>query len=90
MENKHLQQELENQFTHVVSRDDLFQSDWDIVSFTVFFIFIGVILLLVLLVLIHCCCWDDGKVKRHRRKVGVENMALEPCNRHCNPGREGR
>uniref|UniRef100_A0AAY5KEU3 Small integral membrane protein 22 n=1 Tax=Esox lucius TaxID=8010 RepID=A0AAY5KEU3_ESOLU len=54
-----LQKEFQDQFVDVISRlesKQLFQSDWDIVSFAVFFIFIGVVLLLVLLVLIRCCC----------------------------------
>ncbi|KAM6914010.1 small integral membrane protein 22 [Lycodopsis pacificus] len=75
MEHKDLQQEL---FSHVVSRLQSFQSDWDIVSFAVFFIFIGMVLLLVILVLIHCCCCCCGDEKPRRRKVGIENMALEP------------
>ncbi|XP_037647111.1 small integral membrane protein 22 [Sebastes umbrosus] len=79
MEPRDLQQELVDKFNHVLSRQHLFQSDWDIASFAVFFIFIGMILLLVILVLIRCCCCcccDDEKPRR--RKVGVENMALEP------------
>ncbi|XP_029294210.1 small integral membrane protein 22 [Cottoperca gobio] len=81
MEQRSLQQELEDQFSHVVSRlqSKLFQSDWDIASFAVFFIFIGMILLMVILVLIRCCCCcccDDERPRR--RKVGIENMALEP------------
>ncbi|XP_035510115.1 small integral membrane protein 22 [Morone saxatilis] len=82
MEPRDLKQEFEDQFNDVVSRlqsKQLFQSDWDIASFAVFFIFIGMILLLVILVLIRCCCCcccDDEKPRR--RKVGIENMALEP------------
>lgn len=41
---KSIQQDFENQFNDVVSRlqsKKMFQSDWDIVSFAVFFIFIG-------------------------------------------------
>ncbi|KAK5884269.1 hypothetical protein CesoFtcFv8_018108 [Champsocephalus esox] len=84
MEHRELQQDLEEQWGQVVSRlqGELFQSDWDIASFTVFFIFIGLVLLLVLLVLIRCCCCcccccdDNEKPRRH--KVGIENMALQP------------
>ncbi|XP_054463891.1 small integral membrane protein 22 isoform X2 [Anoplopoma fimbria] len=79
MESRGLQQELEYQFSHVVSRQQFFQSDWDIASFAVFFIFIGMVLLLVILVLIRCCCCCccEDEMPR-RRKVGIENMALEP------------
>lgn len=41
---KNIQQDFENQFNDVVSRlqsKKMFQSDWDIASFAVFFIFIG-------------------------------------------------
>ncbi|XP_075937859.1 small integral membrane protein 22 [Anarhichas minor] len=75
MEHKDL---LEDQLSHVVSRLQSFQSDWDIVSFAVFFIFIGMVLLLVILVLIRCCCCCCDDEKPRRRKVGIENMALEP------------
>ncbi|KAM6966561.1 small integral membrane protein 22 [Tautogolabrus adspersus] len=73
---------IEDQFKDVVSRlqsKEFFQSDWDIASFAVFFIFIGMVLLLVILVLIRCCCCcccDNEKPRR--RKVGIENVALEP------------
>uniref|UniRef100_A0A3Q3ES06 Small integral membrane protein 22 n=1 Tax=Labrus bergylta TaxID=56723 RepID=A0A3Q3ES06_9LABR len=59
---------IEDQFQDVVSRlqsKEFFQSDWDIASFAVFFIFIGMVLLLVILVLIRCCCCcccDNEKV----------------------------
>ncbi|XP_072225845.1 small integral membrane protein 22 [Leuresthes tenuis] len=82
MDQRNIQQNFEDQFNDVVSRlgsKQLFQSDWDIASFAVFFIFIGMVLLLVILVLIRCCCCcccDDEKLRR--RKVGIENMALEP------------
>ncbi|XP_060945343.1 small integral membrane protein 22 [Limanda limanda] len=82
MDQRNLQEEFEAQFNDVVSRlqsKQLFQSDWDIASFAVFFIFIGMILLLVLLVIIRCCCCcccDDHKPRG--RKVGIENMALDP------------
>ncbi|XP_051243027.1 small integral membrane protein 22 [Dicentrarchus labrax] len=81
MEPRDLKQEFEDQFNDVVSRlhsKQLFQSDWDIASFAVFFIFIGMILLLVILVLIRCCCCCCDDEKPRRRKVGIENMALEP------------
>ncbi|TMS14802.1 Small integral membrane protein 22 [Larimichthys crocea] len=74
--------EFNEQFNDVVTRlqsKQLFQSDWDIASFAVFFIFIGMVLLLVILVLIRCCCCcccDDEKPRR--RKVGIDNMAMEP------------
>lgn len=41
---KNIQQDFENQFNDVISRlqsKQMFQSDWDIASFAVFFIFIG-------------------------------------------------
>lgn len=44
MEHRDLTQEFEDQFNDVVSRlqsKQLFQSNWDIASFAVFFIFIG-------------------------------------------------
>ncbi|XP_069031717.1 small integral membrane protein 22 [Embiotoca jacksoni] len=82
MDPRNIQQDFENQFNDVVSRlqsKQFFQSDWDIASFAVFFIFIGVILLLVILILIRCCCCCCcDEVKHQRGKVGVENMALEP------------
>ncbi|XP_029010703.1 small integral membrane protein 22 [Betta splendens] len=77
-----VQQQLQDQFNDVVSRlesKQFFQSDWDIASFAVFFIFIGMVVLLIILVLIKCCCCcccDEPKPRRH--KVGIENMALEP------------
>uniref|UniRef100_A0A673BBI9 Uncharacterized protein n=1 Tax=Sphaeramia orbicularis TaxID=375764 RepID=A0A673BBI9_9TELE len=45
MADSNLQQEFEDQFNDVVSRlqsKQLFQSDWDIASFAIFFIFIAV------------------------------------------------
>uniref|UniRef100_A0A3B3UJZ9 Small integral membrane protein 22 n=1 Tax=Poecilia latipinna TaxID=48699 RepID=A0A3B3UJZ9_9TELE len=74
MDQKNIQQEFEDQFSDVVSRlqsKQMFQSDWDIASFAIFFIFIGVVLTLVLLVLIRCCCCgccDNEKVKTLRLK----------------------
>ncbi|KAL4659007.1 small integral membrane protein 22 [Arapaima gigas] len=58
----------------------LFQSDWDIASFAVFFIFIGMVLLLVLLVFIRCCCCCccDAAEKPRKTKVGIDNLAMEP------------
>ncbi|XP_026179947.1 small integral membrane protein 22 [Mastacembelus armatus] len=76
------QQEFQDQFNNVVSRlqsKQFFQSDWDIASFAIFFIFIGMVVLLLILVLIRCCCCcccDDEQPRR--QKVGIENMALEP------------
>uniref|UniRef100_A0A3Q1J8F9 Small integral membrane protein 22 n=1 Tax=Anabas testudineus TaxID=64144 RepID=A0A3Q1J8F9_ANATE len=52
-----------------------FQSDWDIASFAVFFIFIGMVGLLLILVLIRCCCCcccDDDTVNTHARKEKKE------------------
>uniref|UniRef100_A0A3Q3G1H2 Small integral membrane protein 22 n=1 Tax=Kryptolebias marmoratus TaxID=37003 RepID=A0A3Q3G1H2_KRYMA len=63
------QQEFEEQFNDVVSRlqsKQMFQSDWDIAAFVLFFTFFGTVLLLIILVLIRCCCCcccDDEKVK---------------------------
>ncbi|XP_013881037.1 small integral membrane protein 22 isoform X1 [Austrofundulus limnaeus] len=77
------QQQFEEQFTDVVSRlqsKQLFQSDWDIAAFVLFFTFFGTVLVLIILVLIRCCCCcccDDEK-QIQRRKVGVDNMSLEP------------
>ncbi|XP_026217044.1 small integral membrane protein 22 [Anabas testudineus] len=77
-----VKQQFEDQFNDVVSRlqsKQFFQSDWDIASFAVFFIFIGMVGLLLILVLIRCCCCcccDDDTPRR--KKVGIENMALEP------------
>uniref|UniRef100_A0AAY4CDY2 Small integral membrane protein 22 n=1 Tax=Denticeps clupeoides TaxID=299321 RepID=A0AAY4CDY2_9TELE len=51
--------DFQKQIADVVSRlesKQMFQSDWDIASFALFFIFIGTVLLLVILVLIRCCC----------------------------------
>ncbi|KAK2816795.1 hypothetical protein Q5P01_024986 [Channa striata] len=42
-----------------------------------FFIFIGMVVLLFILVLIRCCCCCCND-KPRRKKVGIENMALEP------------
>ncbi|XP_030646818.1 small integral membrane protein 22 [Chanos chanos] len=81
MSQGNIKDEFQDQLKDVLSRlqsKDWFQSDWDIASFAVFFIFIGMVLLLVLLVLIRClccCCCDE---KPRRRKVGIDNMALEP------------
>ncbi|KAG7335187.1 hypothetical protein KOW79_001783 [Hemibagrus wyckioides] len=82
MSQDNLQQEFQNQVNDVFTRlqnKQMFQSDWDIASFAIFFIFIGMVLLLIILVLIRCCCCCclcDEKPKRH--KVGIDNMALEP------------
>ncbi|XP_012682672.1 small integral membrane protein 22 [Clupea harengus] len=81
MSPRDLKDEFEEQFKDVVTRlqsKDLFQSDWDIASFAVFFIFIGMILLLVILVLIRCCCCCCCDDTPSRRKVGIDNMALDP------------
>ncbi|XP_075888539.1 small integral membrane protein 22 [Nelusetta ayraudi] len=82
MADRDLAQLFEDQVQDVLSRlqsKELFRSDWDIASFAMFFIFIGMVLLLVILVLIRCCCCcccDDEKPQR--RKVGIVNMAMEP------------
>ncbi|KAM3598877.1 uncharacterized protein V6R79_023804 [Siganus canaliculatus] len=82
MAERDLQQDFEDQFSDVVSRlksKEFFQSDWDIASFAVFFIFIGMVLLLVILVLIRCCCCcccDDEKPRR--RRVGIDNLGMVP------------
>ncbi|TNM97565.1 small integral membrane protein 22 [Takifugu flavidus] len=83
MDNRDLAEDFQNQFNDVVSRfqsKEFFQSDWDIVSLSVLFIFIGVILMLFILVLIRCCCScccsDDEKPQR--RKIGIVNMGLQP------------
>ncbi|KAM6905629.1 small integral membrane protein 22 [Xenentodon cancila] len=83
MDVRNIQEDFQNQFNDVVSRfqsKEFFQSDWDIASFAVFFIFIGMVLLLFILVLIRCCCCCccDEDEKPRRRKVGIDNMALEP------------
>uniref|UniRef100_A0A8D0GLM7 Small integral membrane protein 22 n=1 Tax=Sphenodon punctatus TaxID=8508 RepID=A0A8D0GLM7_SPHPU len=51
--------DLSDQVNDALSRlatKQMFQSDWDIAAFAIFFIFIGMVLLLVLLALIRCCC----------------------------------
>ncbi|XP_061838173.1 small integral membrane protein 22 [Nerophis lumbriciformis] len=72
-------EDLKDNFNDVVSRlqsKQLFQSDWDIVFFAVFFTFIGVIVLLGTLILIRCCCCCHQKTGR--KKVGIDNLSLEP------------
>ncbi|CAN9505295.1 unnamed protein product [Ophioblennius macclurei] len=80
MASKDAQQDLEYQFNDVVSRlqsKQFFQSTWDIVSSAVFFAFVGMVLMLLILVLIRCfCCCDSNKPRK--RKVGIDNFALEP------------
>ncbi|XP_078273623.1 small integral membrane protein 22 [Rhinoraja longicauda] len=75
--------QIEAQFNDVVRRlqsKQLFQSNWDIATFAIFFIFIGAVLFLVLLVVVRfcwgCCCSSSKKPSKH--KVGVDNPALEP------------
>ncbi|KAJ8386161.1 hypothetical protein AAFF_G00175850, partial [Aldrovandia affinis] len=82
MEQNNIEEELENQFQDVLTRlqsKELFQSDWDIASFAVFFIFVGMVLLLIILVLIRCCCCCccDADEPR-KRKVGIDNLAMVP------------
>uniref|UniRef100_A0A8C8VM57 Small integral membrane protein 22 n=1 Tax=Pelusios castaneus TaxID=367368 RepID=A0A8C8VM57_9SAUR len=58
-EGQDLREELSNQVNDALSRlatKQMFQSEWDIAAFAIFFIFIGTVLLLVLLALIRCCC----------------------------------
>ncbi|KAH0631797.1 hypothetical protein JD844_019612 [Phrynosoma platyrhinos] len=80
-------QELSDQVNDVLGRlasKDMFQSTWDIVAFAIFFTFIGVVLLMALLVLIRCfcCCCDCDSPRSYnkvpRRKVGIDNKAMEP------------
>ncbi|XP_074136540.1 small integral membrane protein 22 [Sminthopsis crassicaudata] len=56
---------------------NLFQSEWDIAAFAVFFTFVGTVLVLMLLVLLHCCCCTSSSPPKRRPK-GVDNLALEP------------
>ncbi|XP_059835208.1 small integral membrane protein 22 [Hypanus sabinus] len=75
--------QIEAQFYDAVRRlqsKQLFQSTWDIATFAIFIIFIGAVLVLVLLVIIRCfCCGCCSSPKKHsKRKVGVDNPALEP------------
>uniref|UniRef100_UPI00398E64FB small integral membrane protein 22 n=1 Tax=Pristiophorus japonicus TaxID=55135 RepID=UPI00398E64FB len=85
MADQDLGTQIEVQFNDVVRRlqsKQLFQSDWDIATFAIFFIFIGAVLFLVLLVLVRCCwgcCCSSSPSKKPRKgKVGVDNLALEP------------
>ncbi|XP_072337834.1 small integral membrane protein 22 [Scyliorhinus torazame] len=85
MADQDLGSQLEAQFNDVVRRlqsKQLFQSNWDIATFAIFFIFIGAVLALILLVLIRCCwgcCFSSSPSKKHgKHKVGVDNLALEP------------
>uniref|UniRef100_A0A1A8MDC7 Si:ch1073-443f11.2 n=1 Tax=Nothobranchius pienaari TaxID=704102 RepID=A0A1A8MDC7_9TELE len=81
MDSKSTQQELQQQFNDVVSRlesKQFFQSDWDTAFFILFFVFFGTVLLLILLVLIRCCCCCCCDGEKPHKKVGIENMGLEP------------
>ncbi|XP_067859844.1 small integral membrane protein 22 [Heptranchias perlo] len=86
MANRDVGTEIEAQFNDVVRRlqsKQLFQSDWDIATFAIFFIFIGAVLCLVLVVLVRCCwgCWcssSPSKKKPQKSKVGVDNLGMEP------------
>ncbi|XP_065414841.1 small integral membrane protein 22 [Chrysemys picta bellii] len=86
-EGQNLGEEFNNQINDVLSRlatKQMFQSDWDIAAFAIFFIFIGTVLLMVLLALIHCCCCccccdsRESHKKVPRKKVGIDNKAMEP------------
>ncbi|KAL0993564.1 hypothetical protein UPYG_G00109820 [Umbra pygmaea] len=81
MAQESVQQQFNDQFVDVLSRlesKQLFQTNWDIAAFAVFFIFIGMVLLLVLLVLIRCCCCCCCDEQPRRHKVGHDNLAMEP------------
>ncbi|XP_075422295.1 small integral membrane protein 22 [Ascaphus truei] len=87
MSSSDLGTQLKDQWNDVLGRlatKQMFQSNWDIAAFVVFFTFIGLILLLILLVLIRCfccCCCDcDSPVKKkhYKQKVGVDNLGMEP------------
>ncbi|XP_053132551.1 small integral membrane protein 22 [Hemicordylus capensis] len=80
-------QELKDQVNDILSRlasKQLFQSDWDIAAFVIFFTFIGVVLLMALLILIRCCCCccdcdSPGPYKKvPKKKVGIDNKGMEP------------
>ncbi|KAF7652150.1 hypothetical protein LDENG_00100870 [Lucifuga dentata] len=80
MEQRDLAEELNAQVSEVVSRlqsKQLFQTDWDIASFAVFFIFVGMVVMLTILVIIRCCCCCCCDEKPRRHKAGIENMALD-------------
>ncbi|XP_030067990.1 small integral membrane protein 22 [Microcaecilia unicolor] len=81
--------DIESQINDALSRlasKQMFQSDWDIAAFVIFFTFIGIILLLIILVLIRCCCCCccdcEGSGPRYQKaagtKSGVDNLAMEP------------
>ncbi|KAM4024606.1 small integral membrane protein 22 [Anomaloglossus baeobatrachus] len=87
MSSNNIGQQLEDQWNDVLGRlatKQMFQSNWDIAAFAIFFVFIGLILLLILLVLIRCCCCCccdcDSPVdkRKYKQKVGVDNLAMEP------------
>ncbi|KAJ8374151.1 hypothetical protein SKAU_G00047310 [Synaphobranchus kaupii] len=82
MEQQNIEEELKDQLQDVLSRlqsKNFFQSDWDIASFAIFFIFIGMVLFFIVLVLIRCCCCCCCESEKPRRmKVGIENLAMEP------------
>ncbi|XP_025027407.1 small integral membrane protein 22 [Python bivittatus] len=82
---KYVAEEISQQVNDALSRlqnKQLFQTTWDIVAFAIFFTFIGMVLLLALLALIRCCCCDcesSGSYKKiKKRKVGIDNMGMEP------------
>ncbi|XP_069762733.1 small integral membrane protein 22 [Narcine bancroftii] len=83
MANQDVGVQIEAQFNDIVRRlqsKDLFQSNWDIATFAIFFIFIGAVLFLTLLVVVRCvwgcCCSSPRKTPKH--KIGIDNEALEP------------
>ncbi|KAM4632045.1 small integral membrane protein 22 [Discoglossus pictus] len=87
MSSNNIGAQIEAQWNDVLGRiasKQMFQSDWDIAAFVIFFTFIGLILLLVVLVLIRCCCCcccdcdSQGSKKGYKQKVGIDNLAMEP------------
>ncbi|CAH2307893.1 Hypothetical predicted protein [Pelobates cultripes] len=84
--NSSIQQQFQDQWNDVLGKiasKQIFQSDWDIAAFVIFFTFIGLILFLIVLVLIRCfccCCCDcdsTGNKKHYKQKIGVDNHGME-------------
>ncbi|XP_015674740.1 small integral membrane protein 22 [Protobothrops mucrosquamatus] len=82
---KNVAEDISRQINDALSRlqsKELFQTNWDIVAFAIFFTFIGMVLLLALLALIRCCCCDcdspSSYKKVKKRKVGIDNMGMDP------------
>ncbi|XP_030315678.1 small integral membrane protein 22 [Calypte anna] len=74
-----LEYEIHNYLSSLERRKFL-ENEWDIAAFAIILTFVGTVLLLLLMVLIHCCCNCDAprKSKISRRKVGIDNLAMEP------------